>query len=63
MARAGRDGYQNVAFGSTAIDTSRADRVAGAVTATRGPVTDTFDFGCSMDLRAASVRNLDWNRR
>ena len=63
VARTARDGYQNVNFSSTAIDTSRTDRVVGAITATRGPVTDTFDFGCTMDLSAASVRNLELNRR
>lgn len=63
VARTNRDGYQNVVFDSTAIDTSRADWVSGTITARRGPVTDTFTFGCSMDMRAASVRNLEFNRR
>lgn len=63
VVRTNRDGYQNVVFDSTVIDTSRADWVSGAITARRGPVTDTFTFGCSMDMRAASVRNLEFNRR
>jgi hypothetical protein len=63
VARTNRDGYQNVSFESTVIDTSRADWVSGVLTAHRGPVTDSFTFGCSMDMRAASVRNLEFNRR
>jgi hypothetical protein len=63
VARASRDGYQNVVFSSTVIDASRTNRVAGAITASRASVTDTFDFGCTMDLNAASVRNLELTRR
>ncbi|MCE5310295.1 MAG: hypothetical protein LLG20_21885 [Acidobacteriales bacterium] len=63
VARTNRDGYQNVNFTSTAIDTSRSGRVAGTITATRGPVTDTFDFACSMDFSAARVNNVELNRR
>lgn len=63
VARSNRDGYQNVVFDSTAIDVNRADWVSGSITASRGPVTDTFSFACSMDMRAASVRNLEFNRR
>lgn len=63
VARANRDGYQNVSFASTAIDTNRSGWVSGTISASRGPVTDTFDFGCSMDFRSAQVRNLEWNRR
>ena len=63
VARTARDGYQNVSFTSTAVDTSRSGWVSGAITASRGPVTDTFDFGCSMDFNAATVRNLELNRR
>ncbi|MBS1855665.1 MAG: hypothetical protein JST11_09895 [Acidobacteria bacterium] len=63
VARAQRDGYQNVAFASTAIDNSRGGRVAGTITTTRGPVTDTFDFGCSMDFNSARVTAVDLNRR
>jgi hypothetical protein len=63
VARTNRDGYQNVVFGNTAIDTSRTEWISGNITATRGPVTDTFDFGCSMDLRAGTVRNLEVKRR
>ena len=63
VARTNRDGYQNVNFASTAIDNRRSEWISGAITASRGPVTDTFDFGCSMDLRAARVRNLELNRR
>ncbi|MDE3165384.1 MAG: hypothetical protein KGN36_06225 [Acidobacteriota bacterium] len=63
VARAQRDGYQNVAFASTAIDTTRGGRVAGAITATRGPLTDTFDYGCTMDFGSARVTGLDFNRR
>ncbi len=63
VARTNRDGYQNVNFSSTAIDTNRSGRIAGTITASRGPVTDTFDFGCSMDLSAARVNNVELNRR
>jgi len=63
VARAARDGYQNVSFSSTAVDTNRSEWVSGSITATRGPVSDTFDFGCSMDLGNAGVRNLDFKRR
>jgi cytosine/adenosine deaminase-related metal-dependent hydrolase len=54
---------KNVNFGSTAIDANRAGWVSGAITAVRGPVTDTFTFGCSMDLANAAVRNVELNRR
>ncbi len=63
VARTARDGYQNVRFSSTAIDTGRSNWISGTMTATREPITDTFDFGCSMDLGAARVRNLELNRR
>ena len=63
VARTKRDGYQNVNFSSTAIDANRGGRIAGTITATRGPLTDTFDFGCSMDLSAARVNNVELNRR
>ena len=63
VARTNRDGYQNMTFSSTSIDTSRSEWISGTATASRGPVTDTFDFGCSMDLRAARVRNVELNRR
>ena len=63
VARTARDGYQNVSFSTTAVDTSRSGRITGAMTASRGPVSDTFDFGCSMDLSTATVRNLELNRR
>jgi hypothetical protein len=62
-ARTNRDGYQNVNFSSTAIDANRSGRIVGTITATRGPVTDTFDFGCSMDFSAARVNNVELNRR
>ena len=63
VARTARDGYQNVSFGATAADPRRSGWVSGTITATRGPVTDTFDFGCSMDFNAAQVRNLELKRR
>jgi hypothetical protein len=63
VARTARDGYQNVNFTSTAVDTSRSGWVSGTITANRGPVSDTFDFGCSMDFANATVRNLQLNRR
>ncbi len=63
VMRVNRDGYQNAVFGSTTMDGSRPDWVVGTVTARRGPTTDTFAFGCSMDMRAGSVRNLELNRR
>jgi hypothetical protein len=63
VARAARDGYQNVSFSSTAVDTGRANWVSGTITASRGPVTDTFDFGCSMNLVSAQVQNVQLTRR
>jgi hypothetical protein len=63
VARTARDGYQNVSFGSTSVDSSRNGRVSGNMTATRGPVTDNFEFGCSMDLNSATVRNVEVIRR
>ena len=63
VARTARDGYQNVSFSSTAVDTNRSGWVSGIITAARGPVTDTFAFGCSMDFANATVRNLELNRR
>jgi hypothetical protein len=63
VARTSRDGYQNVNFSSTSIDNLRTGWVSGSLTASRGPVTDTFDFGCSMDFGAAQVRNVELNRR
>jgi len=63
VARTARDGYQNVNFTATAMDANRSGWVSGTLTASRGPVTDTFDFGCSMDLATATVRNIELNRR
>jgi hypothetical protein len=63
VARTARDGYQNVSFSSTAVDNRRADWVSGTFTASRGPVTDSFDFGCSMDFGSARVRNVEVKRR
>jgi hypothetical protein len=63
VARANRDGYQNVNFGSTALNTTRAGWIFGTITASRGPISDTFDFSCSMDSRGSSVRNLEYSRR
>ncbi len=63
VARVNQAGYQNVQFGSTSIDTQRSGWVSGTVTASRVLVTDTFDFGCSMDFGAARVINVQVNRR
>lgn len=63
IARTNRDGYQNVTFNSTAVDSRRSDWVSGTITANRGQVTDTFDFGCQMDFRSAQVRKLELTRR
>ena len=63
VARTARDGYQNVSFTSTAVDNRRADWVSGNLTAARGPVRDTFDFGCSMDFASSQVRNVEVSRR
>jgi hypothetical protein len=52
-----------VSFSSTVVDTNRSGWVSGAFTAARGPLTDTFTFGCSMDFASATVRNLELNRR
>lgn len=63
VARTARDGYQNVSFSSTEVDRRRADWVSGTFTASRGPVTDAFDYGCSMDFGSARVRSVEVNRR
>lgn len=63
VERARRDGYQNLAFQTTAVDGSRANRVTGSATAARGPVTDTFDFACTMNFSTAAVENVEWTRR
>jgi len=63
VARVNQEGYQNVQFGSTAIDTGRSGWVSGTVTARRVLVGDSFDFGCSMDFSAARVLNVQLNRR
>ncbi len=63
VTRTARDGYQNVNFNSMAVDTNRSGSVSGTITGVRGPVTDTFDFTCSMDFSNATVRNLQLNRR
>lgn len=63
VARTNRDGYQNVVFGATAMDNTRSDWITGSLTASRGPVTDSFAFGCLMDLRNSTVRNVELNRR
>jgi hypothetical protein len=63
VARTARDGYQNVNFGTIAIDTNRNGRVWGVLGANRGPVSDTFDFACTMEFATAAVRNLELNRR
>lgn len=63
VARTNRDGYQNVVFGATAIDNTRSDWITGSLTASRGPVTDSFAFGCQMDLRNSTVRSVELNRR
>ncbi|NWF84876.1 MAG: hypothetical protein HXY18_13725 [Bryobacteraceae bacterium] len=63
VARTNRDGYQNVTFGSTAVASRRSDWVSGTITATRGQVTDNFDFGCQMDFPSAQVRKVELTRR
>jgi hypothetical protein len=63
VARVNRNGYENVRFTSTQVDRSRVEWVSGALTASRSSVTDNFDFGCSMDMRNATVRNVEVNRR
>jgi hypothetical protein len=63
VARVNQSGYQNVQFGSTAIDPQRSGWVSGTLTASRVLVTDTFDFGCSMDFSTARVINVQVNRR
>ena len=63
VARSNRDGYQNVSFGSLEAGARFGEWISGTITATRGPVTDTFDFRCSMDLSSARVRNLELKRR
>jgi hypothetical protein len=63
VARVNQLGYQNVQFGAAGIDTQRSGWVSGTVTGSRVLVTDTFDFGCSMDFNAARVNNVQVNRR
>ncbi len=63
VARVNQSGYQNVQFGSTGIDTQRSGWVSGTITASRVLVSDTFDFGCSMDFSAARVLDVQVNRR
>ncbi len=63
VSRTARDGYENVRFSSTAVDTSRSGWITGTITASRGPVTDTFDFGCSMNPGTAVVRDVELRRR
>jgi len=63
VARTNRDGYQNVNFSSTAVDSRRSDWVSGTITASRGQVKDTFDFGCQMDFSSGQVRNVELTRR
>ena len=62
-ARANRDGYQNVTFTATAADPRRAGLVTGAISAVRGPLTDVFDFSCTVDARTMQVTNLQFSRR
>ena len=62
VARASRDGYQNLNFGSMNVD-DRNGGVSGEVTGNRGPVRDTFEFRCQMDFGSANVRNVDLRRR
>ena len=63
VARTARDGYQDVRFDTGNSDTYRGTRISGTFTASRGRVTDTFDFNCSMDAGGATVRNVELNRR
>jgi hypothetical protein len=63
VARLNQAGYQDLQFATTRIDTQRSGWVSGAITAKSVLVTDTFDFGCSMDFNAARVLNLDLTRR
>ncbi len=63
VARAARDGYQNASFTSTVPDATRADRISGAFTASRGPVVDSFAFTCLMERGAARVLSVEVNRR
>ena len=63
IARTNRDGYKNVNFVSTSVEGNRNERVIGSITANRGPVSDTFDYACTMDFNSAAVRNLDLKRR
>ncbi|MFB3777558.1 MAG: hypothetical protein ACE141_08095 [Bryobacteraceae bacterium] len=63
VARVNQAGYQNVQFTATGIDPQRSGWVTGTVAASRVLVTDTFDFGCSMDFGAARVLDVQLNRR
>ena len=65
VARLNADGYRSPAFGNAMVDNrpGRGDWIVGKVTGKRGPVTDGFDFACSMDWRSGRVRSIDLNRR
>lgn len=63
VARANRDGYQNISFTATTVDARRPDLITGSMNGVRSPLTDTFDFTCSMDVRTGQVVNLQVNRR
>jgi hypothetical protein len=43
--------------------TKGSEWISGTITAGRGPVTGTFDFGCSIDRSAARVRSVELNLR
>jgi len=63
VARVNQLGYQNVQFNSTEIDPRRSGWMTGSLTARRVLVTDTFDFGCSMDFRTGRLIDVQVTRR
>jgi hypothetical protein len=55
------DGFRRVDFGSVRVDDrpGRSDYVVGAASALERDRPLWFDFSCSVDLRAGTVRSAD----
>jgi hypothetical protein len=60
-----RDGYQRIDFGSASVDDrpGRNDSVVGTASVLERGRPVWFDFSCSVDLQAGTVRSADVNRR
>ena len=59
--RVRRDGYQRIAFGQMRSDSS--NRIVGTVTADKGNVSDSFDFACTVNVNAGTIRSVEVNLR